>query len=81
MADPTKPKSGGGCLSKLVVLILLVSAGGLGAALFFIAQPQDLTDIGGYGPNAKPAPVRDMQVVLKNSIDRGYAVTLSESDA
>ena len=80
MADPTKPKSGGGCLSKLVVLILLVSAGGLGAALFFIAQPQDLTDIGGYGPNAKPAPVRDMQVVLKNSIDRGYAVTLSETE-
>lgn len=80
MAEPSKPKSGGGCIGKLLVLILLVASGGLGTALFFIAQPQDLTDVGGYGPMAKPAPARDMSVVLKNAIDRGYAVTLTEAE-
>ncbi|MEO7097919.1 MAG: hypothetical protein ABI162_01060 [Luteolibacter sp.] len=80
MADPTKPKSGGGCLSKLIFLILLIGALGLGTALFFITQPQNLSDLGGYGPAAKTAPVREMKVVLKNAIDRGFPVTLTEAD-
>lgn len=80
MADPKKPKSGGGCLSLLITLIFLVAAVGLGSALFFIVQPQDLTNLGGYGPAAKTAPVRDMKVVLKNAIERGFPVTLSEAD-
>lgn len=80
MAEPSKPKSGGGCLGKLVVLILLISAGGLGAALFFIAKPQDLRDIGGYGPAAPNAPIRDMRVVLKASLDRGHLVNLTETE-
>lgn len=80
MAEPSQPKSGGGCLGKLAVLILLAAAAGLGAAVFFIVQPQDLSDIGGNGPPAKTAPVRDMKVVLKNAIDRGYPVTLTETE-
>lgn len=80
MAEPSQPKSGGGCLGKLVVLILLISAGGLGAALFFIAKPQDLSDIGGYGPGAQNAPIRDMRVVLKASLDRGHIVNLTETE-
>lgn len=80
MADPTKPKSGSGCLSKLFFLIVLMGALGLGSALYFITQPQDLSGLGGYGPAAKTAPVREMKVVLKNAIDRGFPVTLSETD-
>ncbi len=80
MADSSKPKSGGGCLKLLSVLIVLVGALGLGAAMFFIAQPQDLTDIGGYGPAVKSTPVREMKAVLQNSLDRGYAVTLTETE-
>ena len=80
MADASKSKSGGGCLGKLLFLFLLAGAGGLGAALFFIAQPQDLTDIGGYGAAGKPAPLRDIKAVLKSSIDRGYPVTLTETE-
>ena len=80
MAESSKPKSGGGCLGKLVVLILLLAAGGLGAALFFIAKPQDLSDIGGYGPGAPNAPIRDMRVVLKASLDRGHIVNLTETE-
>ena len=40
MAEPSKPKFGGGCLGKLLVLFLLAAAGGLGTAVFFIVQPQ-----------------------------------------
>lgn len=80
MADSSKPKSGGGCLKLLSVLVVLAGVAGLGAAMFFIAQPQDLTDIGGYDPAAKTAPLRDMKAVLKNSLDRGYPVTLTETE-
>lgn len=80
MADSSKPKSGGGCLGKLFFLILLVASCSLGAAVFFIAQPQDLSDIGGYGPISKAPPARDMKAVLDNSIKRGYKVTLTETE-
>ena len=76
MADPSNHKSGGGCLSKLLLLTLLVAAGGLGAAIFYAVQPQDLTDL----TTAKPLPARDLKVVLKNSAERGYPVTLSEAE-
>lgn len=80
MAESSKPKSGGGCLGKLMFLFFLTMGGGLGAALFFIAQPQDMSDIGGYSPTARATPVRDMKAVLKNSLDRGYPVTLTETE-
>jgi hypothetical protein len=80
MAEPTQPKSRGGCLSKLLLLILLIAAGGLATAIVSVVQPQDLTDLGGYAPPAKPLPERDMKAVLRNAIDRGYAVTLSEAE-
>lgn len=80
MAESPKSKSSGGCLGKLLFLVVLVAAAVLGSAVFFISQPQDLTDIGGYGPQAKAAPVREMKAVLKNSIDRGYPVTLTEAE-
>ncbi len=79
MGDDSKAKSGGGCLSKLVVLFLLGAALALGTAVFFVARPQDLSDVGGYGP-AKSGNVRDLKVVLQNAINRGYAVTLSEAE-
>lgn len=80
MADSSKPKSGGGCLGRLLVLFLLAAGGGLLTALFFISRPQDLTDIGGYGTAPNAGQARDMKVVLKNSIDRGYPVTLTETE-
>ncbi len=74
------PKSGGGCLSLLVVLVLLVGALGLATAVFFIIQPQDLTEIGGNSPAIKGGPERDLKAVLKNSIERGYPLALSEAE-
>jgi hypothetical protein len=81
MAESSKPKSsGGGCLGKLVALFLLVLLGLLGTAVFFITQPQDLSDVGGYGPSARAVVPRDMKTVLKNSLDRGFSVTLTETE-
>lgn len=78
---PEKPrKSSGGCVGLLAKLFMLVFLSGLGAAVFFIAQPQDLTDIGGYGPAAALAQRKDLKSTLQNSLDRGYEVTLSEED-
>ena len=73
-------KSGGGCLGKLAVLVILLGGLGIGTAVFFIAQPQDLTDIGGNSPAVRAVPVRDLKVVLQNSLDRGYQVTLTETE-
>ncbi|MEI6178074.1 MAG: hypothetical protein WCS43_14370 [Verrucomicrobiota bacterium] len=79
-SDSKKTQSGGGCFRKLIVLIILLASIGIGVGCFFIAQKQDLSDIGGYGPVAKATPVRDLRVVLRNSIDRGYPVTLTETE-
>lgn len=80
MAESSKPKSGGGCLGKFVFLILLVAGCALGTAFFFAAQPQDLNDIGGYGPAARKAQPRDLKAVLETALKRGYPVTLTETE-
>jgi hypothetical protein len=80
MAESSKPESSGGCLGKLLVMFLLVGAVALGIAVYLIARPQDLSDIGGYGPQPEGAPARDMKVVLQNAVDRGYALSLTESE-
>jgi len=78
MADPAQRKSEGGCFSKLAFLILMLGAIGLVSALFLIAQPQDLSDL--TRPASTAPSNREMKVVLKNAIDRGYPVTLSEAE-
>jgi hypothetical protein len=79
--DSNKPrKSGGGCIGKLAAMMVILIGLGIGSAVFFIAKPQDLSDIGGNASGVKGVPVRDMKVVLENSLDRGYAVTLTETE-
>ncbi len=81
MTEPKKQKSGGGCFSKLLLLILLAMMGGLLTAVFFVTQAQNLTDLGGYGPAAKTASVRDLKSVLQNAIDRGnFDVPVTEAE-
>jgi hypothetical protein len=80
MAESSKSKSGNGCIGKLLVLFILVVGCALGIAGFFIIQPQDLTDIGGYGPTAKKMAPRDLKAVLETALKRGYPVTLTETE-
>ena len=79
MADPTKPKSGG-CLRRLLALFMLIFLSGLGTALYFVATPQDLSDIGGYGPPAARDGSRDLKAVLRASLRHGHPLTLTEAE-
>ena len=77
MADDAKLKPKGSCLGKLVALVALAGVAGLGAAVFFMARPQDLSDIKGISGSSKS---RDLRAVLQSAVDRGYEVTLTEEE-
>lgn len=76
MDDEEKLKPKGSCLGKLAALVALAGMVGMGAAVYFIVQPQDLSDIKGDDSN-KP---RDLRAVLQSAIDRSYEVTLTEEE-
>lgn len=83
MADekPAPPKPKSSCLGKLLALFSFAGVAGLGVALFFITQPQDLSDIKGRPSGLTPAPkTRDLRAVLQNSVDRNYPLTLTEEE-
>jgi hypothetical protein len=82
MADEETKEKSGGCLGRLVGLLVLAMLLGLGAALYHVYLPQDLSDIGGIEPSlTRPAsPPRDMRAVLEKSIEGDYSVTLSETE-
>jgi hypothetical protein len=83
MADDDEPKKKkGGCFGKLLGLLVFAVLVGLGAAIYHIALPQDLTDIGGHSPSpTTPAsPPRDMKAVLTKAIEGDYSVQLSETE-
>ena len=85
MSEPKAPRSGGGCFSKLLFLILFGATAALGAAIYFVVQPQDLTALGGNGTSSKIAPVRDLKLILQNAVEkasanRGYTITFSEAE-
>lgn len=78
--EPKKKK--GGCMGKLLGLLVFAVIAGLGAAIYHITLPQDLSDIGGYSPSlTTPAsPPRDMKAVLTMAIEGDYSVQLSETE-
>lgn len=82
MANEVKEKPRGGCLRKLFGLLVFLIIIGLGASLYFMSLPQDLSDISGSNPSATSAasPPRDMEMVLTKSIEGDYSVTLSEKE-
>ena len=82
MSEEETKKKSGGCLGRLVGLLALALLVGLGAALYHIYLPQDLSDIGGVDPSlTTPAsPPRDLRAVLQKSIEGNYSVTLSETE-
>jgi len=84
MADdknPPPPKPKGSCLGKLTALFSFAGVAGLGVALYFITQPQDLSDIKGRSSGLTAAPkARDLRAVLQNSIDKSYPLPLTEEE-
>lgn len=82
MAEEKQEKPRGSCLGKLVSLFTFAGVAGLGAAVFFIFQPQDLSDLKGLNPASalNGGKARDLREVLKNSVNRGYPLTLTEEE-
>jgi hypothetical protein len=80
--QPEERAKKGGCLGKLFGLLVFVVIAGLGTALYFVSLPDDLTDIGGYAPvaEAPASPPRDIEAVLRKSVEGDYSVTLSETE-
>lgn len=77
---PPPPKRKGSCLGKLMALISFAGMAGLGVAVFYITLPQDLSDIKGRSPGLAASKTRDLRVVLQNSLDRNYPLTLTEEE-
>ena len=80
MAVSQKASFVGGCFSKLLFIFLLAALVGLGASAFLVTQPQDLSDLSTETATTKALPKRDLKAVLKSSLDRSFAVTLSEAE-
>lgn len=79
MSEEPKPRKRG-CLPRLVTSFLFLISIGLAVALYFASQPQDLSDIKGYGMPVNPAG-RDLSVAVAEAIERGgYEVRISEAD-
>ncbi len=80
MADDNDPPKSG-CLFRLAVWFVVLALAGIATALFFVGQPQDMGDIGGYDTQAGEANRgRDVAAVLRASVERGHAVTLTEME-
>lgn len=80
--DEDKKKGKGGCLGKLLGLIVFATIAGLGAAIYFVTQPQDLTDLqeSPADIDRNTSPKRDLQKVLRKSLDGNYSVKISEKE-
>ncbi|WP_035603514.1 hypothetical protein [Haloferula sp. BvORR071] len=76
--DPPKPR--GSCLGKLASLFTFAGVLGLGVAVFYITQPQDLSDLKGTSPAAGTARTRDLHQVLKNAVHQSFPLNLTEEE-
>lgn len=69
-----------GCFSRLMVLLLLLAAVGLGFALYQMSRPRDLSGIDGYRKETRDLLRRDFKRLMRNSLDRSYPVTFTERE-
>lgn len=74
------PQPKQGCLRGLFVWVCVLASVMLAVILVFVARPQDLSDVAGYGVQPQGSRVRDLNEVLKRSVEDGHAVTLSEQE-
>jgi hypothetical protein len=82
MADEKQesPKRRGSCLGKLVSLFTFAGVAGLGVAVWFVFQPQDMSDLKGTSPALTGTKARDLRVVLKNAVHQSFPLSLTEEE-
>jgi hypothetical protein len=69
-----------GCFGKLLRLWVFLFMAGLITAMAYVAKPQPLDDIGGYGRTAAEGESRDLKAVLEASLHHGHPLALSEAE-
>lgn len=80
MSEPSSMPPKSSCLGKLVTLFAFGGVAALGVAVSYIWQTQDLSDLKGVGPSAVGKKSPDLNVVIKNSLNGGYPITITEED-
>lgn len=73
-----RPKRG--CLAQLFFLFSAALSPVLAIAIAVMLLPQDLSDIEGYGPGAQAQEARDLGAVLRESLERGHEITITEEE-
>jgi hypothetical protein len=80
MANPHYENPAGGPLRRFISKVLLLVITLIGVVMYFVIQPQDLSDIDGHAPAAGQTSPRNLTAVLQASVQRGHSVTLTEAE-
>jgi hypothetical protein len=80
MVHSSKGLSNDGWVLQLVFWFLSTAFGLVLIGAYEMSQPQDLSDLKAGVEQTQDAPARDMKVVLQNSVERGYSLSLSEAE-
>lgn len=67
-------------LKRFVLGLIIVGFLGLAWAFWLAANPQDLSDIDGFGPDATNDVSRDLHEALKQSVLDGFELTITEEE-
>ena len=78
--DKKKEKPKRGCMARLGFAVSAVSSLLLAGALVIMLLPQDIWNIEGYGEGAQSQQARDLTAVLRESVERGHEITISEEE-
>lgn len=79
MGDTAKSSERSGCMGRIGLLFLICLFAGVIAACYYIAQPQELGEIGGYRAEDNE-PARDLVVVMQKSLEKGHSLALTEAE-
>lgn len=66
-------------MGRIGLLLLTVLFVGIIVACYYISQPQDLGEIGGYRAEEN-GEVRDLVVVMEKSLEKGHSLALTEAE-
>ncbi|MGA0900791.1 MAG: hypothetical protein ACO3SO_10335 [Luteolibacter sp.] len=69
-----------GCVARALFGISVFCSLMLAVAIVAMLLPQDLSTINGYGDGAQIGKARDLKAVMRESLQRGHEITLSEGE-
>ncbi len=79
MGESSKKEAGMGCVGRIGLLFLVGLLAGVISAGYYMAQPQNLDEIGGYRAE-QSEPARDLELVMVKSLEKGHSLALTETE-